>query len=394
MKPSHFLPILLLLSLTISGLSQTFDLSWEKQSGLRGIDFYTDVIEDRNEGYTVLGSKKTKDNSLDLWIVRLNEDGDSTWTKTLGTEQKDIPKKIIQLSDKSYMVLGAVQEENKQIPLLLKIDENGNEQWRKFLNDNEYVKAEDIISLEEGRFAVAGGKGTNRENLKLWMATMNTKGEIIWEKTFQNNLNGCARSIKKLPDGGFAIAGQVGASGKKDCDIMAFRTDEEGKAKWFSWIKTPGQKVWPECICCSPDSCFMVVGWKGKCMDDINLDNPVFDFDITLNKINCKGEILWTKSFDREGSEGGNAVTIRPDGNFIVAGIKATSFLGKVGPWLLKVDTEGNELNEKLLKFRFINDHAARIINCSDGGFVVIGPGLQDDTNTRSDGWIMKFKSL
>jgi len=77
MKRIHLLVINILISIAFTSFSQTPELSWEKQSGLRGIDFYTDVIEDINEGYTVLGSKKTKDNSLDLWIVRLNENGDS-----------------------------------------------------------------------------------------------------------------------------------------------------------------------------------------------------------------------------------------------------------------------------------------------------------------------------
>jgi hypothetical protein len=77
-----------------------------------------------------------------------------------------------------------------------------------------------------------------------------------------------------------------------------------------------------------------------------------------------------------------------------VAGIKATSFLGKIGPWLMLVDSEGNLISENLVEMHFNGDSAAKIINCTDGGIIVIGPGIQDEDYTRSNGWIMKFAGL
>jgi len=369
-------------------------MEWEKFSNTTGLDFYADVIEDVNTGYTVLGSKKVKGNSFDFWIVRYTVDGDTIWTKTLGTENNDIPKKIAQLADKSYLLMGTSQIENSPILFLVRIDENGTEQWRKIFADDKSLRIEDIVALEEGGFIVAGGKSTQPETIKLWMAAINASGETVWEKNFRDDINGCFKTIKKLPDGGFALAGQVSEEGKNDCDILTIRTNEKGAEKWSSRIKTPGQKTWPECICCSLDSCFLVVGWRGSCLNDINSENPVFDFDMILSKIDCNGKIVWTKNFDREGSEGGNAVAIRPDGSFIIAGTKMTSFSGKVGPWILHLTADGDELNEKLIRFRFNNDQVTKVINCSDGGFVVIGPGIQEATNTRSDGWIMKFAEL
>ena len=103
---------------------------------------------------------------------------------------------------------------------------------------------------------------------------------------------------------------------------------------------------------------------------------------------------MLTKNFDSEGSEGGNYISMLPNGQFIVAGIKATSFMGKIGPWIVWVDDKGNMLDEKLIDMHFNNDQAVKILNCSDGGIVVIGPGIQDESFSRSNGWIMKFSTL
>ncbi len=394
MQSAFLYLFIVLLTFPLRSSPQISKINWEKQTQLRGIDFYTDVIEDATGGYTVVGSRHTTNNSLDFWIVRYTNEGDTIWTRNLGTADKDIPKRIIQLADNSYIVLGSSEKDNTNCLFLIRISENGDELWQKVFDSAININAEDLVSLDEKSFVLAGSKGTNSENVQLWMAAINVRGEIIWEKTFEDKLQGCFKSLKKMPAGGYALAGQVSDSGKNNCDMLVMRTTADGSLTWSSRIKTPGQKVWPECICCSPDSCFMLVGWQGNCIGGINTENPLFDFDLVLTKINCEGKVQWTRNFDREGSEGGHAVTICPDGSFLVAGVKLSSFLGKIGPWLLQVDPQGTTINEVLLKFRFQNDHAAKIINCSDGGFVVIGPGIQEDENIRSDGWIIKFAAL
>jgi hypothetical protein len=394
MKPFYILFAFLFSIIATNSLSQSWQVVWDNQLENNKADFYSDVIEDKDRGFIVFGSILTSGNSNDFWLVAYNEKGDTVWTKTLGTKFRDVPKKIVQMANGGFLLVGATVQENTERLLLLRTDNNGNEQWRKTINDGNYYLGEDVAALEDDGFVLVGAKGSEIGDVKLWMAKMDSKGEFIWEKTFHEELFGCIKSIKKLPIGGFSVSGQVNEKGKKDCDILIMRTNDNGELKWSTRMKSPGKIEWPACVCCSPDSCFVLVGWRGVCFNDINSEDAIFDYDVILNKIDCNGKVQWTKNFDSEGSEGGNAVVIRPNGNFLVAGIKATSFLGNIGSWLISIDPEGNKLDEKLIKFRFRNDQAIKVINCSDGGFVVIGPGLQEDSNKRSDGWIMKFSTL
>ncbi len=374
--------------------AQSFETVWETKTEYRGLDFFTDVIEDKNSGFTVLGSKKNTETSHDFWIIRYDQEGNILWSETVGTENKDIPKRIIQLSDKGYIVMGKVQIDSSEQLLLVKLDETGKETWRKLLDSSGGPLAEDMIALKDNGFVLGGSVGKTETDARLWMAKAGNDGEFEWEKSFDELTNGSIKTIKELPVGGFVAAAVVNEAGKKDCDLMLLRTSPDGSESWSSRVKSPGQKIWPECVCCSTDSCFVVVGWLGNCLNDISSENAIFDYDMILYKIDRMGKVLWTKNFDKEGSEGGNTMAMQPDGGYILGGIKATSFLGKVGPWMVKVDAEGNELQEKLLPFHFNNDQVVKVINCSDGGIVLIGPGLQDDSNTRSDGWIMKMASL
>ncbi len=374
---------------------QNWQIAWEKQLGNSKMDYFTDVITDVNGGFTVLGSTIPKaKNSYDLWLIRFNDKGDTIWTKTFGTDLNEKPKKILQTPDGSYLILGITKDSVLEIPVIIRTDKDGNELWQKRFNDGNFYLGEDIVYDGESGFWVAGSKSSQKEIQNRWIAKLNENGEIVWEKSFSADLNGFCKAVKKLPDGSFVVTGKVEKSGQKDCDVWISRLDKEGKPLWDTRITNPKIKAWPECVCCSPDSFIMVIGWQGLCLNDINSDDPIFDFDLAVSKIDKKGKVMWTKNFNREGSEGGNSVAIRPNGNFIIAGKKATSFLGKVGPWLLLVDAEGNETGENLIKFHCNNDQAVKVINCNDGGIVVIGPGLQDEENIRANGWIMKFSSL
>lgn len=378
-----------------SVFGQSWNVVFNRELGNNRMDYFRDVIEDKNGGYTVLGgifpAGKT---SYDFWLIRYNENGDTLWARTLGTVFNDVPKRLVQTRDGGYLLMGESRDENKEELLLIKTGTKGEEQWQKTVSGNAVYKGEDLVALADTGFLIAGAKGDNAGTPRGWIARFDGSGEMVWEKILGEDLAGCCKSVKNLPDGGFAITGQMAKANPNDCDMWLARLDSKYNVLWRKNVPSPGKKVWPECLCCSPDSCFLVVGWQGTCMGDITAENPTFDYDMLVTKVDKTGKVLWSKNFDKEGSEGGNAIAVRPDGKLIVAGIKATSFLGKIGPWLTLLDQDGNLVSEKLVEMHFNGDQAVKVINTSDGGIVVVGPGLQDEKLSRSNGWIMKFSDI
>lgn len=374
---------------------QNWQIEWEKELGNGSLDYFEDVVEDLNGGYTVLGAIQPEGaNSHDYWLIHFSAAGDEIWSNTFGSEFFDIPDKLIQNADGTYLVLGSKNDGKKDMVQLIKVDEKGEVLWEKNFDDQSYYKIEDLISFGAENYLVAGSKSIAENDGKLWLAQLNGKGEIVWERILAADLNGCCKSVKTLPDGGFAVAAQIEKENSNETGIWVMRANSKGEEVWKSIVSTPGLKVWPECICCTPDSCFMIAGWQGTCLGDINAENPVFDYDIFISKLNCTGEVLLTKQFDSEGSEGANFITRRPSGEFVVGGIKATSFMGRIGPWIILLDENGNLLGEKLIDLHFNNDQAKKVLNSKDGGLVVIGPGFIDKNYFKSNGWIMKFATL
>jgi hypothetical protein len=380
----------------ITALGQNWDIEWEKNMGTPNMDVFTDVIQNDEGGYTVIGTTFPEGKQdMDLWLVKFSASGELVWSKTFGTENNDFPSDLEQCADGGYILTGKTQiGDNRYKALLIKTEKDASEMWHKILENNGWESASNGFETIDKELIVCGEKLAGDKDRNIWLAKFSGDGELVWEKSFGENKSATPGSLKKLPDGGFALAAQISEKGSKDSDLWIFRFDKNGEKMWDTQVSSPGINVWPECICCSPDSNIVAVGWYGTCMNDINSEEPVFDFDLFITQVSAKGKFLWTKNIDSEGSEGGNAVVVRPDGKILLAGKKETSFLGRIGPWLLLADEKGTVLSELVLPFNFNGDQAAGIINTNDGGFVVIGPGKIDPDKTRSDGWIKKFKAF
>jgi len=382
MKPI-LLTLVILGSICLNTFSQNWKLEWEKSSGFEKQDYFTDISELPDGGFVVLGERGAS-KSGNLWLVRYNSQGDTLWTHTFETPTSDIPAKVACLNNGDLLVLSSSGTADDSKVKLMRTDANGNFLWEKTLDDGNYFKPGDIYPMQNNGFVVAGGKGSDAANLHLWFAQMDENGDPVWERIFSENTKGCLVSAKQLPNNDFILSGQVNGTSANDCDITIIRTNSNGEQIWQNRMEAPKSKEWPECVCCSPDSCFVMVGWAGTCLNDMNDENAIFDY--------CDGKVVWSKNIDGEGSEGGNAIAIRPDGKFLIAATKLTSFTGNIGPWLVEVDNEGNIVNQMMLNMRL--EKASKVINSSDGGFVVIGPGLNERISYRSDGWIVKFSGM
>lgn len=369
--------------------AQTWDIEWQYTSNKQNQDYFADIDQTSDGSFIVLGCESTNKSS-DLCLSLYDERGVAIWSQTFGTAKNDIPCKVKSMENGDFLILGKTSDEGVAKTLLLKTDSNGNEIWRILLDSTKNEVGNDLIPLPDNEFLLAGSSGIDKN--QMWLARFNEDGKIAWTKNFHPDIQGSITSVKILPNNELLMSARVQGTNKNDCDIALMRTDNLGNEVWFNHLSSPKIKEWPQCVCCSPDSSIIMVGWSGACLNDINSEYPVFDFDVVVKKFSANGKLIWTKSFDGEGSEGGNAVTVLPDGNFIIAGIKATSFSGKIGPWLLLLDSNGNIVNETLLNMRL--EQAAKAIVAPDGGIVVIGPGINDRLSSRSDSWIIKFAGL
>ena len=115
------------------------DIAWQKTYGGEAFDGATFIQQTSDGGYVVAGwTLSFGAGTSDMWILKLDSDGDITWQKTYGGSGEDYPGIHPQTADEGYIVAGWTSSfgAGNRDYWLLKLDSNGDiilaeNLWRK-----------------------------------------------------------------------------------------------------------------------------------------------------------------------------------------------------------------------------------------------------------------------
>lgn len=378
-----------------AGFSQMPVVAWEKQLNLSSNNYYSDVTESPDGNFIIAGAVEMPgDRSYDIWIIEMNPEGDTLRSQIFENPGNDIPLRILFDSKNGFLIAAiTVSAENLFSSRLMAIDMDLSVKWITDAGQQTKILKTDVTTDNNdniwwlNNFTDTNGK----DQISLWK--MNPEGAKVAEFNYHEEYPLHGYVIKTLPGGTLVITCQA-QPGEGKPTIQVMRVDTEGKLLWKSIIPQSEKTLTPQCLCCSPDNTMLIGGWSGICWNpDAPEEEQVWDYDYSLAKIDQNGKIIWSKQYNREGSEKGTAIAVLPEGNILAAGKCETSFTGTIGPWLLLVDKDGKMIKEEVFKFKFVEDKAARIICVSDGGYLMIGPGYIQSERQIS-GWIRKLNPL
>ena len=142
---------LLLTFLVLSGYSQP-GLTWENSyGGSQGETGYS-ITQTSDGGIVIAGSNRSSDGDVfghhgpsttdDAWIVKLDADGDTVWTRSLGGERNDIANMILETPDLGFIIAAESFSTDGDVwdhhgtqwfedVWLIKLDANGDTLWTK-----------------------------------------------------------------------------------------------------------------------------------------------------------------------------------------------------------------------------------------------------------------------
>ena len=381
--------------LSLHSVSQIPQIAWEKQFQVNAPHYFSDVRELPGENFIVLGAISSHgEQGFNIWLLKCNSQGDTLKTFVYRNPGNDIPMKVAIRGDEGFIVsFMNGSREDGFTSCLLAADADLNVEWTKTTDQPSLLEKADIAIRNDGNiwwmncFPGTSGKPV----ISVWNLDMkgNKLSEYIYEDT--DPLHGYG--IYSLPDGSAGIIGQVQPP-RGNPSVMVLRIAIDGQLIWKSLIPQTDRVLTPQCLCCSSGNTLMVGGWAGMCYNpDVPEEEQIWDYDYLLIKLDAAGKMIWNRHFNREGSEKGTAVVVLADESILAAGRCETSFTGSIGPWLMHVDKDGNMIKDQVYKYRFVNDQVARIIQTTDGGFMMVGPGFIQ-TGHKLSGWMKKLNPV
>ena len=295
------------------------------------------------------------------------------WNRTYGGEGFDYAYSVLKTSD-GYIIAGVTNSfgKGREDAWLLRIDSEGNELWNKtfggILEDAAYS-----ITEADGGYIIAGHTKSFGNEKDLWLVKIDKEGNELWNKTIDIKFD-VVRSIWKT-DNGYVVAGEIDKLRYSDIYLVKFNSSWEEE-----WNITLGGSL--------GDYAHTVLQLEdGYIVAGNRWDYKKGRHYAWLMKADEEGNELWNKTFGGPELDVFTSLSKSSDG-FIIAGFSNSAGNGREDVWILRIDSEGNELWNKT--FGGILEDAAYSIAEADGGYIIAGHTRSEGHGIFPDAWIIK----
>lgn len=255
---------------------------WDRTYGGDRLDAFSSLDQTADGGYILGGSSDSnasgdksegwKGNvditleAFDYWIVKLDENGEKEWDRTIGGHNQDNLSDVKQTSDGGYIlggssVSGISGDKSEELMggesdfWVVKLDVHGQKEWDRTYGGDKDEQLSSLVETADGGYLLGGtsyagdfgGSGEPGED-DFWVVKVNARGEKEWDKYIGGEGTDVLTSIDQTADGGFILGGSStsGISGDKS---------ESNQGLLDYWVV----KLSPESTCTPPRPAISVV---------------------------------------------------------------------------------------------------------------------------------------
>ncbi len=361
--------LLILLSITsLDSFAQTF----EKAYGGTSDDFGYTVRQTTDSGYIMIGGTHSYGaGSRDFYLIKTDQNGDTTWTKTFGSTGFDYGNDVAQTADGGYILTGTLYQP-PYVTFVARTDSNGDTLWT-----NTYTgKGKSIEQTTDSGFIIAGNiwLGVGAGKYDMLLIRIDANGDTIWTKNYGHTQSDGANDVKQTDDGGYILVGFEPSNGT---DIWLVKTDVSGDTLW---TKSYGG-----------------TGYENAFSVELTTDNGYIILGHTtsfgskqfyLIKTDSLGDTLWTRTYDNGNTNGeGYEVRQTSDGGYVFVAETDKNGFGYVEVYLVKTDDAGDTLWTRTYEQGSGNGLDITF----DSGYVLLG--FTDALGISSDFYLIKTDS-
>ena len=290
---------------------------WRKMLGGKKKDRGVAISRAKDGNLLVLGSGKSfkKSNGRDLYIAKLSLDGKVLWEKAFGGDRDEFAGGIAGTNDGGVLAVGSTESFSKKgyrDIYIVRLDKDGNEVSIKTIGGKLNDEANALTRTADGNFVMVGSRELKHSgDADFFIMKLNQKGEKIWARTLGQNENDVLMAVAPTPDGGIVTTGKTRSYNSVQTDLAVMNFNKNGKLIWF---KIYGFQYYDEgtAITMTKDGGYVVAG-KTNSMGK-------GDYDAYILALSSKGKLLWSKLYGKENKDIAHGVSRTSDGKVVVVG--------------------------------------------------------------------------
>ena len=185
------------------------DLKWTKTYGGNNVDWGMDLKQTIDTGYVLCGYSNSFSWDYDIYIVKTDKNGDSIWTNTYGGTDWDFGYSIETTADSGYIIAGETYSYGSGISdgYALKLDNLGDTLWTKTFGGDGKDAFYDVIETYNGDLLFAGSITSIDGDKDYWLVKTDSDGNELWQYTSGDSLNEVINKIIELNDNNYFFIG-------------------------------------------------------------------------------------------------------------------------------------------------------------------------------------------
>jgi len=298
-----------------------------------------------NDGYILLGNTASfGQGSKDIYAVKITNNGVEEWSNTYGGAAVDLGRGIVRTSDDAYVICGYTESSGagEDDIYVLKIDANGDTLWTKTVGTSHSETAENVIETSDGHYLIVGSTGiydtpgvTSGNNREIYLVKMDSYGNvtnegIYWVMTSGQGSYDDGFDVCEAPDGGFVLIGGCTQESVEVMDVALIKTNENLTMEWKNHLEVPECAFYDfaKSIVYSPlDNTYLICG---------SAEYTDLSTDLFIMKVDDEGNMLWTQTYGGLGNQSGYDILLSSSGYCYVVGQSYLYGGGGYNVWLLK----------------------------------------------------------
>ena len=211
-------------------LNSNGDTIWKKTYGGVGLDWSSSITTSNDGGYILTGITYSNDgdfsgmnkDSSDIFVMKLNSNGDIVWKRTYGGSSEDYGYSITTTTDGGHILTGFTSSNDSDfsgmkkgntVIFVLKLNSSGEIEWKKTFGGSGGENGKSITNTYDGGYVLTGFtlsndgdfSGMNKGGREIFVIKLNSSGEIVWKRTYGGSSDDYGWSITNTNDSGFVL---------------------------------------------------------------------------------------------------------------------------------------------------------------------------------------------
>lgn len=313
------------------------DPLWDKGYGGEGTERFRDIAYSADSSFVAAGiSNSTPSGDYQFYLVKTDSSGNKIWSERYGGSDWEELNALEALPDSSYLLGGlSYSTDSGDADLfLLKVDHQGDSLWSRTYGGTGFDELNDVIRSDTGDLILVGERtdSSGADTSRAYMIRTDSMGVPKWDSTYTFGVRSFFSSAIEKGNGDIVGPVNYRDSSGGDMDLSLLRTTPNGSVVWSR--SAGGNELnlfWD--ISSTTDGGQVFAGYKRGA--------GVGKEDIWLFKTGSNGYFDWGGSYGGLDSERTYCVELTNDSGFVTAGITESYGESESNIYLLKTDSSG-----------------------------------------------------